>query len=241
MPGRIGSSAVPSTKLPPRITIKVSQFRSFQARISQLIPGVGLISNHDYSILRAVEHKGKRFLRIRNPWAKSGWTGPWSDGSKEWTREATKEWRGVLDVLEHEFSDDGSFIMEYGDFLKVWSVVERTQLFDPTWIQSSHWLCVTSRVAPCAWQYGDVSCMPSCSLYRRTDHKLKYISHFQPVKGITRDNCSFPSRYTILERHFRSLVLVDGLSTFQARLRDCDRPILLPGFCTSKRDLSKGP
>ena len=238
---RIGSSAVQSMRWLSRITIGVSHACLSGTRISQLSPGIGLISNHDYSILRAVEYKGKRFLRIRNPWANSEWTGPWSDGSKEWTREATKEWRGVRDVLEHEFSDDGSFIMEYGDFLKVWSVVERTQLFDPTWIQSSHWLCVTSRAAPCAWQYGDVSCMPGYLLYRRTDHKLKYISHFQPVKGITCDNCSFPSRYTILERHFRSLVLVDGLSTFQARLRARDRPILLPGFCTSKRDLSEGP
>ncbi|KAF8516230.1 cysteine proteinase [Gautieria morchelliformis] len=117
----------------------------------------GLISLHDYSILRAVEYKGKRFLKIRNPWANSEWTGPWSDGSKEWTREATKEWRGVLDVLEHEFDDDGAFIMEYEDFLKVWTIVERTQLFDLTWIQSSHWLNVTSRAAPCPWQYGDIS------------------------------------------------------------------------------------
>jgi Calpain family cysteine protease len=105
-----------------------------------------------------VDYRGKRFLKIRNPWANSEWTGPWSDGSKEWTREATKEWRGGLGVLEHEFDNDGAFIMEYEDFLKVWTIVERTQLFDPTWIQSSHWLNVTSRAAPSAWQYGDVSC-----------------------------------------------------------------------------------
>ncbi len=36
------------------------------------------------------------------------------------------------------------FIMEYEDFLTHWEVIERTQVFDPTWIQSSHWLEVTA-------------------------------------------------------------------------------------------------
>ncbi|KAF8499476.1 cysteine proteinase [Hysterangium stoloniferum] len=113
----------------------------------------GLFSSHAYSILLALEYNGKRFLKIRNPWGKSEWTGRWSDGSKEWT----KEWRPALEHLDHEFGDDGCFVMEYSDFLKTWSTVERTHLFDDNWIQSSHWLNVTSRTFPCAWQYGDVS------------------------------------------------------------------------------------
>lgn len=48
--------------------------------------------------------------------------------------------------------------MEYEDFLSYWEAIERTQLFDPSWVQSSHWLEVKSRPMPCAWQYGDVSC-----------------------------------------------------------------------------------
>lgn len=48
--------------------------------------------------------------------------------------------------------------MEYSDFLSIWTVIERTQLFDESWTQSSHWLNVESRPMPCAWQYGDVSC-----------------------------------------------------------------------------------
>ncbi|KAF8589545.1 cysteine proteinase [Ramaria rubella] len=113
----------------------------------------GLISAHAYSILGAVEYRGKRFLKIRNPWGKGEWNGRWSDGSKEWT----KEWLGALEVLDHQFGDDGAFIMQYEDFLRTWYAVERTQLFDDTWIQSSHWLNVSSRTYPCAWQFGDVS------------------------------------------------------------------------------------
>lgn len=113
----------------------------------------GLFSSHAYSILKATEYNGKRFLKLRNPWGKSEWTGRWSDGSKEWT----KQWLGALDALDHQFGDDGAFIMEYEDFLRTWYAVERTQLFDDSWVMSSHWLNVTARAFPAAWQYGDVS------------------------------------------------------------------------------------
>lgn len=73
----------------------------------------GLIGSHAYSVLRAVECRGKRFLVVRNPWGESEWTGPWSDGSKEWT----KEWLEILDDLGHVFGDDGQFVMECRLFL----------------------------------------------------------------------------------------------------------------------------
>ncbi|KAF8877899.1 hypothetical protein BD779DRAFT_1475013 [Infundibulicybe gibba] len=70
----------------------------------------GLIGGHAYSILRAVEHKGRRFLVIRNPWGNSEWTGPWSDGSKEWNQAGSLE---LMSTLNHVFGDDGQFIMEW--------------------------------------------------------------------------------------------------------------------------------
>ena len=115
---------------------------------------------HTYSVIKAVEFNGKRFLKIRNPWGMKEWTGRWSDGSKEWT----KEWLAALEPLEHTFGDDGVFIMEYCDFLSHWEVIERTQLFDDTWVQSSHWLSVKCRPMPSAWQYGDVSCKRQLSM-----------------------------------------------------------------------------
>lgn len=68
----------------------------------------GLIGDHAYSVLRAVEVKGKRFVIVRNPWGKSEWTGRWSDGSKEWT----SEWLEAMPSLGHVFGDDGQFVME---------------------------------------------------------------------------------------------------------------------------------
>ncbi|EJC98426.1 cysteine proteinase [Fomitiporia mediterranea MF3/22] len=113
----------------------------------------GILPGHAYTIIKAVEFRGKKFLKIRNPWGSSEWTGRWSDGSKEWTQE----WLSALAPLEHQFGDDGVFVMEYCDFLKVWTGVERTLLFDPSWVQSSHWMTVESRPMPSAWQFGDVS------------------------------------------------------------------------------------
>jgi hypothetical protein len=74
----------------------------------------GLIGGHAYSVLKCAEYNGKRFVILRNPWGESEWTGPWSDGSKEWT----PEWLPALEALGHTFGDDGQFIMECKYFVR---------------------------------------------------------------------------------------------------------------------------
>ncbi|KAJ3861391.1 hypothetical protein EV359DRAFT_47305 [Lentinula novae-zelandiae] len=127
--------------------LDTSRSGDFDAKIS------GLIGNHAYSVLRAVEVKGKRFVVVRNPWGQSEWTGPWSDGSKEWT----KEWLDLLPEIGHSFGNDGQFVMEYKDFLESWEMLDRTLLFDSSWIMSFQWLHVTTKPLPTAWTFGDVS------------------------------------------------------------------------------------
>ncbi|KAG5649945.1 hypothetical protein H0H81_001370 [Sphagnurus paluster] len=112
----------------------------------------GLIGSHAYSVLRAVECRGKRFVVLRNPWGKSEWTGRWSDGLREWT----PAWLEILPLLDHEFGDDGQFVMEYCDFLEVWDQIHRTILFDSSWVMSSQWLQVHVRPLPSSWSHGDV-------------------------------------------------------------------------------------
>ncbi|KAF7345637.1 Calpain catalytic domain-containing protein [Mycena venus] len=138
----------------------------------------GLHGNHAYSVLRAVEVKGKRFLVVRNPWGESEWTGPWSDGSKEWT----PEWLAVLPELNHSFGDDGQFVMEYKDFLASWSDIDRTILFDSSWVMSSHWLEVTTRAAPAAWSFGDVSFTISMP---KPSHAMIVLSQLDARRGET--------------------------------------------------------
>ncbi|KAK7017653.1 calpain catalytic domain-containing protein [Favolaschia claudopus] len=113
----------------------------------------GLQSRHSYSVLKALEYKGKRFLVIRNPSGRSGWDGRWADGSKEWTTE----WLDVLPFLGHAFGDPGKFIMEYQDFLSCFAQIDRTRLFDSTWTMRYEVLRVPSRPFPLSgFGYGDI-------------------------------------------------------------------------------------
>ena len=114
----------------------------------------GLFYNHAYAILKAAEYKGKRFVVVRNPWGKGEWTGRWSDGSKEWT----KEWLPALDALDHKFGDDGQFVQEWKDFLTQWQSLDGARLFDSSWKVSNVWVELTGLSALHAGTWGDVSC-----------------------------------------------------------------------------------
>ncbi|KAJ7230260.1 hypothetical protein GGX14DRAFT_410281 [Mycena pura] len=149
----------------------------------------GLHGSHAYSVLRAVEVKGKRFVVVRNPWGESEWTGPWSDGSKEWT----PEWLAVLPELGHSFGDDGQFVMEYKDFLASWQDIDRTILFDANWVMSSQWLEVTTRDLPAAWSFGDVSftismAKPSSAMIVLSQMDARY---FSDISGRSRWSLDF--------------------------------------------------
>ncbi|RMJ08276.1 hypothetical protein CDV36_012097 [Fusarium kuroshium] len=105
----------------------------------------GIIELHVYSIQKAVEIDGKRLLKLKNPWGKGEWNGPWSDGSKEWT----PEW---LTKLEHRFGDDGDFWISYEDLLRKYQSFDRTRLFTPEWRVTQLW---TTLSVPWALDYHD--------------------------------------------------------------------------------------
>jgi len=74
----------------------------------------GIVYGHGFALISThrVELDGQpmRFVKLRNPWGKGEWNGPWGDKSPEWTDEA-KEKLGWND------EDDGSFFMEWSDYL----------------------------------------------------------------------------------------------------------------------------
>jgi hypothetical protein len=63
------------------------------------------------------------------------WSGPWSDGSKEWTPYWMKK-------LGHHFGDDGEFWMSFRDFCRKFNVINRTHLFDKNWSVVQQWTSV---------------------------------------------------------------------------------------------------
>ena len=95
----------------------------------------GIDVSHAYSLMEAREVKGKRLLKIRNPWGRNEWTGKWSDGSSEWDAE----W---LTLLNHKFGNDGVFWISYEDLLKKYQHFDRTRIFDKDWIVSQAWVGV---------------------------------------------------------------------------------------------------
>ncbi|KPP78698.1 calpain-5-like, partial [Scleropages formosus] len=53
-------------------------------------------------------------IRMRNPWGKIEWKGPWSDGSEEWQRVGSTERESIGLTVE----DDGEFWMAFDDWCK---------------------------------------------------------------------------------------------------------------------------
>ncbi|RIA92740.1 hypothetical protein C1645_736092 [Glomus cerebriforme] len=94
----------------------------------------GLYSNHAYSVLRVIEiEEGTKLVQIRNPHGTGEWTGPWSDGSKEWTSER-------MTLLNHRFGDDGTFWMSYEDFLDHWNCIDKVRISDRNWTVYTTWI-----------------------------------------------------------------------------------------------------
>ncbi|ODH48798.1 hypothetical protein GX48_05123 [Paracoccidioides brasiliensis] len=92
----------------------------------------GIHECHAYSVMDAKEINGQRLLRLRNPWGHKEWSGPWSDGSEQWT----PEW---MNLLQHKFGNDGVFWISYEDFLHKYEFLDRTRLFGDDWIVTQKW------------------------------------------------------------------------------------------------------
>ncbi|NXU53593.1 CAN5 protein, partial [Turnix velox] len=93
---------------------------------------LGLIVGHAYSVTAVRKLRlGQRFMfslkaeklfmiRLRNPWGKREWNGPWSDSSEEWKKVSNSERERVGLTLEN----DGEFWMTFEDWCKNFTDVD---------------------------------------------------------------------------------------------------------------------
>ncbi|KAF8811467.1 cysteine proteinase [Phlegmacium glaucopus] len=149
----------------------------------------------------------KRFVVVRNPWGKSEWTGRWSDGSKEWKPEWLK--------LGHTSGDDGQFVMEYSDWLECFAQIDRTILFDSTWMMSSQWLHVPVPPLPVAWSYRDVTYTfslpgPSTTIIVLSQLDSRY---YRDVAG----RASWTMDFTLVKEGQKEPIAESGHSDFNLR------------------------
>ncbi|KAG2436222.1 hypothetical protein HXX76_006533 [Chlamydomonas incerta] len=79
----------------------------------------GIVQGHAYALMKADEADGKKFLQLRNPWGTFEWSGPWSDKSPLWDQHPK-----VKAALDFKAADDGTFWMEYTDFINHFNTLE---------------------------------------------------------------------------------------------------------------------
>ena len=110
---------------------------------------IGIVAGHAYSILDAFEipkarskksRRTSRLLRIRNPWGNYEWNGKWCDDSEE----VVKNKERIDAVLKKKYEDtsekidfsknDGTFLMRYSDFRKIFNNIFFCQNFPPNFI-----------------------------------------------------------------------------------------------------------
>uniref|UniRef100_UPI00358EFEA7 calpain-3 n=1 Tax=Myxine glutinosa TaxID=7769 RepID=UPI00358EFEA7 len=86
---------------------------------------MGLVRNHAYAVTGVDEVKslGKlnQLVRLRNPWGRVEWIGPWSDNSKEWENIDDPEDKKHL---QWQLKDDGEFWMAFEDFKRNFTKLE---------------------------------------------------------------------------------------------------------------------
>jgi calpain-15 len=88
----------------------------------------GIAGGHAYSVLGAypITDGGRTvatLLLIRNPWAREGWKGDWSDSSRKWTNAYKKQ-------VPYMKRNDGAYFISTSDFIRVFQFFSITYYHD---------------------------------------------------------------------------------------------------------------
>ena len=75
-----------------------------------------MIPGHSYSIEDFEVIKGTKIIKLRNPWGEGEWLGEWSDA---WIKNKKSEFdEKQFDRLKQDFGNDGTFWMNWNEFVK---------------------------------------------------------------------------------------------------------------------------
>uniref|UniRef100_A0A3Q3LGN3 Calpain-3 n=1 Tax=Mastacembelus armatus TaxID=205130 RepID=A0A3Q3LGN3_9TELE len=84
----------------------------------------GLVRGHAYSIIGLEEDTRIRLIRLRNPWGRVLWRGPWSPNSKEWSTISIAD----KENLKKQTVESSEFWMSFDEFKSTFTKLEMCNL-----------------------------------------------------------------------------------------------------------------
>nr|XP_023020394.1 calpain-9-like [Leptinotarsa decemlineata] len=94
----------------------------------------GLITQHAYSVTGLARVRGVSgevpLVRLRNPWARGEWTGPWSERSWEWDGLSNRD----KELLSVRVTNDGEFWMSFEDFSRHFTQLDLVHIGPDDWM-----------------------------------------------------------------------------------------------------------
>lgn len=94
----------------------------------------GLVTQHAYSVTGLARVRGPLgetpLVRLRNPWGRGEWTGPWSERSWEWDGLSERD----KELLSVRVKNDGEFWMSFEDFAKHFTHLDLVHVGPDDWM-----------------------------------------------------------------------------------------------------------
>nr|CAD7568208.1 unnamed protein product [Timema californicum] len=94
----------------------------------------GLITQHAYSVTGLARVRGPLgetpLVRLRNPWGRGEWTGPWSERSWEWDGLSERD----KELLSVRVRNDGEFWMSFEDFARHFTHLDLVHIGPDDWM-----------------------------------------------------------------------------------------------------------
>ncbi|GFX05312.1 calpain-A [Trichonephila clavipes] len=118
-------------------SISRSTLLAASIRLEQRLPvrlRNGLVTQHAYSVTGLARVRTRTgevpLIRLRNPWGKGEWNGPWSDRSWEWDSLPERD----QELLSVRIRNDGEFWMSFEDFLRNFTFLDLLHVGPDDWM-----------------------------------------------------------------------------------------------------------
>ncbi|KAL0275667.1 UNVERIFIED_CONTAM: hypothetical protein PYX00_003457 [Menopon gallinae] len=118
----------------PRSSLLIASINPEKENKRQLRLRNGLVTQHAYSVTGLARVRGSLgetpLVRLRNPWGRGEWTGPWSERSWEWDGLSERD----KELLSVRVRNDGEFWMSFEDFAKHFTHLDLVHVGPDDWM-----------------------------------------------------------------------------------------------------------